>query len=259
MHTSRNMLKMDLLRLIKSRDFWGGIGLIVFFLWFGIWDDFKISSSDVVYYYSLSHLTIFRQFSLAVSAALCATYFCDEWNTKAFWYYDIRIGLKKYSSVRCLSTMISGGMAAVFGDIFFIGSLGIQRTWFDADKSGTRLVMGALRDFIRPQDYIQYFVFSILVLFMRNALFALAAFYLSTLIPNRFVTVVSPVILWFALSFVSSKLRIPNCFDLTAIYSGRCNMGSPYIWFIYVFSITGMLCLIFMKLCGRSLCKRIEK
>ena len=65
MRVSLNLLKMDLLRLVKSLDFWGGIVLIFFFLWFGIWDDFKISSADVVYYVSLSHLTIFYQLSLA--------------------------------------------------------------------------------------------------------------------------------------------------------------------------------------------------
>lgn len=65
MRVSLNLLKMDLLRLVKSLDFWGGIVLIFFFLWFGIWDDFKISSADVVYYVSLFHLTIFYQLSLA--------------------------------------------------------------------------------------------------------------------------------------------------------------------------------------------------
>ena len=60
MRVSLNLLKMDLLRLVKKSGFLGRH--CAYFLFSLVWEYgmiFKISSADVVYYVSLSHLTIF--------------------------------------------------------------------------------------------------------------------------------------------------------------------------------------------------------
>lgn len=259
MNISLNMLKSDLSRMFKSTEFLIGVFLVFSLLWLGIWDDFKVSSADVVYYYSLSHFTMYSQISLALSASLCAIYFTNDWNTNTFWYNIVRIGTKNYCRTRCLSTIISGGLVVILGEILFIISLSLQRQWFDMQKSGTRLVTLALESTIVKHDIFLYFLFSLIVVFLRNATFSMIAFYISTFITNRFVTVVSPIISWFILSFIGSKIKLPCLINLTSLYSGFCNFGNAQLWLIYVNIISTALYFILVKLIYINLCKRKEK
>ena len=253
------VVKGDLLRVLKSPRPYIALLMMVFLLWMGIWDDFVLSHSDVVYYYGLAHITIFPQIVLTLSASLCAVFFCEEWNSKAFWQISLRLGVKRYCYGRCISTILSGGLMAMLGETLFFLSLITQRPLFYPEEEGARVAMPQLAACVREKDFVTYFVLSILMSFFSYSLFALAALVVSTWLPNRFVTMVSPMIIWFSLGVINQLFSVPLFLDVPSLMLGYGDMGNCYAWFVYTVLISILLYVLLSKLCYIGICRRIEK
>lgn len=259
MKLSYGLLKADMLRLARGKMLYISIALIFALMWLGIWDDFKMNSEgDATYFYGLAHLTLFYQITFPASAALCAIYFCDDWNTKAFWLYSGRCGVKSYCYSTCAAAMISGGLAVVAGEMLFLLSL-IPRYkgFFLPDE--IHLAPYVLREIAHNGNVLAYYALNLLAAFMRNTLLSMVALSVSTFIPNRFVTICSPLITWMLLSFFSAALDLPTTVNILYVYTGRCNIQSAGTWIFYVVILTVALCTLLVHLCSWSMCRRIEK
>lgn len=111
-----------------------------------------------------------------------------------------------------------------------------------------------------PNNAYIYLIFSLIVLFLRNSLFSLLAFYFSTYITNKFFTIISPLLVWFSLLFFSKYLQIiPSYLDFTRIYTMNFYFNTTNISLIWIICITFLGFIVFYFLIKTNLKKRIHK
>lgn len=229
--------------------------LIVCLFWMGIWDDFKISDNDVVYYYSLSRTTLFNRISLSIVASITAVLFCDEWESKSIWMYGTRVGVKGYVNKRIVSIVLSTIFVIVSAHLFFIISLSLNRSWYTPVHDDYRLVCYPLRAFIQAGDIWKYYVFDILSNILKFSTFSVIAFVASIWSANKFVSISTPVIVWYFSSYLMSFLHCPEGLILSNIFDGNCSISNPYLWVLYLCVVSiGMI--VVMSCLGYTLLKK---
>lgn len=255
----KNLINANIKHILRRPELYLSPIIIAGLLWLSIYDDYRVSNSDVVYYYGLAKLSIFSKLSLALSATITAVDFCNDWNSRFFWSNCIRCGVRKYSLGKCLLSIFSGGLVAIVGEIIFILTLCVTRPIFDFSVENPSIAIPALKSLLDNQQYLSYFAICLISLFLRNSLFALIALYVSTFITNRFVTIVSPIIVWFALSFVGSILGLTPLLRADVIFEGYYDMGNAFIWLLYLVCFTVFCEIGITMLCKKSLSRRIEK
>lgn len=259
MKLSYGLLRADMLRLFKSRTLYISVALIFALMWLGAWDDFRLDpDAEATYLYGFTHSTLFYEISFPASAALCAVYFCDDWNTKAFWLYSGRCGVKSYCYTTCAAAMLSGGLAILAGELLFIISLIPRHTGLYLPE-GIHLSRYALKEVARSGNVLAYYALNLSAAFMRNMMLSMVALCVSTIITNRFVTICSPLIIWMMLSIVITAVHLPTVVNPIYVYRGSCKIQSAGIWILYVAVLTFALCALLVHLCCWSMCRRIEK
>lgn len=136
--------------------------------------------------------------------------FCEDYNSGYVNAIALRTGVKKYSIRRCASVALSGG--AVMGLIVTVtiilcaAAAGLPETAESADFM--RHTIWARMDIILPFNGLFFYTGRVLLGILFGMLWALVGLLISTLVTNRYVTLVAPFVLYQALWYLLSLTPI---------------------------------------------------
>ncbi len=214
MHSIRS-IRMDIQRAFCSNLFIAGILCTVGVCYLNIsWDNMLAPSVM----YLVAGLAFGSQVQvLFVCGALpYATAYLNDWNNGYIRLLVIRGNLRSYLRSKVLVTALSGFFSVFIGKLLFVSSLCLFYPWtseFDVpDKIGVNLLY-----YIHPWAY---FIGDALLYALAAAGFAVMALLVSGFVLNTFVTIASPLVLFFAITSIYQIFHLPQGIDLNALTMG---------------------------------------
>ena len=148
----------------------------------------------------------------SVSIVLCvlpvlafSTQLADEWNSKVSRDWLMRAGVSRYVIAKIIVSAISGFFVIFLGLLLFIGIHSINMPLFQynhTDHAYARL-MEEGKLFLGFACYVSNYSLS-------GLLTAVCGTFVSAFIPNRFVSVSAPLVLYFSLMRITERLLLPQ-------------------------------------------------
>lgn len=168
-----------------------------------------------------------------------ATTFATEWEERATSFWLIRSGVKNYVVSKIIVSAISGFMTTFIAILLYALILLIKLPFFTKIATGDAYV--SLLEMGMP---IRYLLFSAAHLSLSSALFATVALWVSTYIPNRFTTIVAPIVLYFMLYRLTRFWDLPPYLNLGTLLEGTYQAGSPLTTMMLKLGIVMVFCII---------------
>ncbi|MBU5485121.1 hypothetical protein KQI86_12325 [Clostridium sp. MSJ-11] len=230
-----NTLVMDIRRSFLSIGFITSVIGTCFIYFLGDWIDILWGRSDVLTYFFIS-ISIGRviQFTILLSALPYTISFCTDWNSKYIRPCIMRTGVNKYGWSKVVSCYLSGTMSIALGSWLFIILLmfkfplvSTSSQYYEACKN---TMFG---QFLIDGRHILYFAFRIHLIVMACGFFSVVGLYISTYLPNKFVALTSPFIVYYFLSQLGHELDLPWYLCVDLIIKGNFQLGGDFINIIY--------------------------
>ncbi|GAF66844.1 hypothetical protein BTS2_3749 [Bacillus sp. TS-2] len=167
--------------------------------------------------------------------------YATDWEQKTTSFWMIRSGVLQYAIHKCLMSAVSAFLVTSLGLTLFISIMSIWLPLFS-----TEIAIEAYQPFLVDGKPVLYFFFHITHFSLSASLFAIVALWVSTMIPNKFVALATPVVLYFVAHRLTTTLNIPVYLKALTIVEGYYNGGTPYlslsIKLVTVLAITLPLC-----------------
>lgn len=160
-------------------------------------------------------------------------------------YLVLRSDLRSYLKAKVITTAISGFITVFLGKLLFVATLRVKYSWvlpgeqYDATAQGISRLMA-----INPQGYI---LADAVLYALAAAGFAVLALLISSITKNIFVTVMSPIVLFFMLTSLYQWFHLPQGFDLNGLLMGYIQVYADNllftflhifsVWFIFIFLV----------------------
>lgn len=245
-----NALRIECKRSFTSSGFIIASVAVCFTLFLGAWQDIAYGEGSVVYYYSVALTETFYILFILFCTLPHATSFCADWNSQFIKPYVIRASFPNYQLAKIAACAVSGASAVTLGQVLFII---ILLFFFPVVPVGGLEDANANQIYIRLLEeghYAIYFGALILTISLCSGVFSVLALCISTVLPNLFVIVATPMLCYYALVNLADQLGMPSYLQLNKIYMARCNLGTPFTSFAYVVAfsviVTALLCVAFM-------------
>ncbi|MCK9252374.1 MAG: hypothetical protein M0P55_06415 [Clostridiales bacterium] len=214
--------RIGLARAILSFRFAICLGFLLLAMLLSIWG-FIANAADTIYLLGLTRSGTANAilFFCLLPTLPFATSFAGEWNEGAVPYWAIRLGTVRYAVSKTVVTALSGFVYSACGMLGFVALLSLKLPLFVRSSSGD--VYSVLLDQGRPGTYLFFYVTHFA---FSSALFAVAALWVSSFIPNVFTAISGPLVLYFMLHRLTSTLDIPNAFKAGAIVEQVAGNGT---------------------------------
>jgi len=238
-----NTLYVDLYRAFGSIEFLTAVFGVCIVYYIGAWSEIKFAS-DILYLFRYSSTSsTFYLLLVFVSVLPYTTCFCSDWNNEFIKPAMIRTGIREY----CFSKVIACSLSSGCGIIMFLLTL---KPWYTlvSPSAGnyqfyaTKTLGGS---FLLNGQYYKYFIVYILLGFFAGALWSTAGLLVSAFIPDKFVALCSPFIIYYMLNIAT--MSFPVWLRLNRITEGMCIIGGTFfslcyaaILFITFISIIGL-------------------
>jgi hypothetical protein len=244
-------------------SFIASVILTVCFLIFDMWTDFtngfaeKWQGLSVWYFYFFSVVTMgtYSSNMLPMLAALpFSASYCEEQTAGITPFIVSRTSKETYCVSKILTGVLAGGLTLSLGVLLHTFLLSTQMPLLDADalRQMQDLPYGSA---IRSGTGIGYFLIGAYLAFLRGALSAAAAMTVSAYITNKYVTIVSPLILKFIAVRCYGILKVPNDARLDLLLRGRSSIGTDGGTLLAVSIVVVLLVL----LCGFLFVRRVRR
>lgn len=157
--------------------------------------------------------------------------FATDWEQKVIHPWIIRSGVYPYATAKVITSVLSAFLATFFGLSIFelLASIGLP---FHLNSYGVEPYMY----FIDHNQTVLYFIFYNTHMALSSFIFAGIAFFVSTMIPNKFVTIAAPVVFYYLSHRFTSTLDIPIYTKALTIFEGVYNPGTPAESILYKFT-----------------------
>lgn len=167
-----------------------------------------------------------------------ATTFASEWEQRATSFWTVRTGIRNYAVSKVLASALSGFLTTAVGLNLFFLLMRINLPFFSASSTGD--AYATLLDQDMPIRYLLYHVTHIS---LTSALFAVIALWVSTYLPNKFVTVAAPLVIYFVAHRFTTQLDIPEYLKAITIVEGTYHASTPTMSLLIKLGIVSLLCL----------------
>lgn len=168
-----------------------------------------------------------------------ATTFATEWEERATAFWMIRTGIWNYAVSKVLVSALSGFLTTAVGIILFVL---IALTRFPLfTKVSTGDAYSVLLDAGKPVQYLCYYIAHIS---LSSVLFAVAAVWISTYIPNKYAAVAGPLVLYFVAHRFTATLNIPQYLKVGTIVGWVYGIGTPQKTLLLKLGVVAVLCLL---------------
>lgn len=180
--------------------------------------------------------------------------FCDDYNSGYLKGITARIGAKKYSLQRCLVVMLSGGllMAAIFLIVHLVcaGLANLPET--EETAAFLSRTIWARMNLLFAANGLVLSALRVLLAFLFGSVWALAGLTVSVFLPNRYVTLIAPFVVYQILWLLLEG----NAFNPVYQLRGDSNY-LPSLWFVLGYQICMILLFISVSCIGIK--KRAEE
>jgi len=166
-----------------------------------------------------------------------ATTFASEWQARATNYWIIRSGVRNYAISKIIVSAFSGFLATFAGILLYALILLIKLPLFTHITTGN-----AYAPLLEEGMPVQYLLLSAAHLSLSSALFATAALWISTYIPNRFTAITAPIVLYFTLYRLTRFWELPPFLQLGILLEGTYHAGSPQATIFFKLGTILILC-----------------
>ncbi len=146
--------------------------------------------------------------------------FAIEWEQKAVLPWIIRTGAYPYAICKVVTSVISAFLTMIMGCTLFIIIMSFKFPLYKYGYAGDTYHV-----LLESNHIFTYFTLYIIDFALVSFLFAGIAFFVSTLIPNKFVVLTAPVVIYFVVHRLTSSL--PQNFRAVNLVEGSYNIGSP--------------------------------
>ena len=243
-------LKADIQRFLYSMSFIISI-LLAFILLFRplltnwiTWGFRGIAADAMTLLSEPLALSSFTPFAVLFCALPYSISFCEDYNSGYMRTIIVRIGKFRYIANRIISVMFSGtlAMGIPIATIILLCVIG-----------ATQPITQDTLDWL-PRNWIPYtqhmsglwmFILKILLAMLFGAVWSLMALFISTLIPNRYVTLIAPFVIYQAMWALLPESQWNPLYQLRADFEGL-----PSIWFSFTYQICLTCILVFASALG---------
>ena len=252
-----SLLAVDLRRAILSKRFLlsvCGVTLILFLTVAGVIA--KHRARNVVYLLGMSGssgsmvliLGLLPLFPFAVTYA-------SEWEERAEGFWIIRAGTRSYAAGKAIAAAISAVLVTACGMALFVVIARLRLPLITRPVS----VGDEYSVFLNEGHPVWYLIAYIADISLSSALFAEAALWISTYIPNRFVAVAAPLTLYYLIDSMTYALPIPQYLK-PGSYMGRSMLhaGSPEAALLIKLCAITFFCLLMGVGATRQIGRRVR-
>lgn len=162
--------------------------------------------------------------------------FSVEHQQKALLMWIIRSGVKPYAFYKLTLSILTAFFVTALGIVLVVVLLSI---WFPLRTHGAGVE--AYSVFIINRQYGYYLLFYITHIALGSVLFAVLAFWISTIFPNVYVTLSAPVVCYFVLHRLTSGSNIPLPFQAVYIFEAVYNAGTAWSSLLFKLIIVSVL------------------
>lgn len=200
----------------------------------------KAENMDTLHFFDfLRNVGTFETMLIICCVIPYATSFCIDYNSSYIRLLKSRTGENNYIVSKVVSCGISGGLSIALGMLLFIGLVSLQYPLVDTAGGAYQSILmrvsydgaKAFESFLLSDLYILYFALQIYLIFIVGAFWSVVGLTVSTLIPNPFVALFSPYILYFLQSIFIKNF--PTYLNTINIIQGNYNIGSDIFNFTY--------------------------
>ncbi|MBP1994323.1 hypothetical protein [Paenibacillus eucommiae] len=168
-----------------------------------------------------------------------ATTFASEWEEGSASFWLVRSGVRNYAVSKVVVSAFSGTLTTFAGILLYALILLIKLPFFSTITTGD-----AYAPLLEAGMPVRYLLYSAAHLSLSSALFAVAALWISTYIPNRFTALAAPTVLYFALYRLTRFWDLPLYLNLGTIIEGTYHAGSPQATILFKLGTVTILCLL---------------
>lgn len=182
-----------------------------------------------------------------------ATTFASEWETRATSYWLIRSGVRNYAANKVIVSAFSGFLATFAGILLYALFLMIKLPLFTEITT-----FDAYTPLLEAGMPVRYLLVSAAHLSLSSALFATAALWISTYIPNRFTAISAPIVLYFTLYRLTRFWDLPPFLHLSTLFEGTYHAGSPQATMFLKLGTVVILCTLMGYGIVRQIRRRVQ-
>ncbi len=150
-----------------------------------------------------------------------ATTLASDWEQHAHPFWLIRSGVTHYVMGKMLAGAISAFLTTFLGILLYAVFLLFQLPLFTHISTGDAYAV-----LLEQNMPIIYILARATHLSMSSMLFACLAIWVSVLIPNRFVTLVAPIVIYFMMFRLTRFWGLPDYLNIPVIIEGTYDAGS---------------------------------
>lgn len=189
------------------------------------------TNTSVLYLYEIASHANFWILYLLFATIPGGSLFCFDWDNRYIRSLILRSSKRAYGAASSFTCFVSALLTVLFGEWLFVI---ILRMWFpfylQNDVSILGLENSVYSILITEKQILLYFMIRILIKAFCAAFFAVYAIWLSTKITNVFVTLTSPIILYYLLENLGALLRLPKGMQIATIAKGHYIVGDSVQW-----------------------------
>lgn len=146
--------------------------------------------------------------------------FATEWEERAVLPAVIRAGAKRYAIGKVFASVISAFLSLAVSCVVFIMIMSFMMPIYQSTYAGE-----SYHVLLDNDKIVTFLIFAITDYALRALTFSAIAFFVSTLIPNKFVTLTAPVVVYFFTSRLTSSA--PLGYRVMDFFEGTYIVGSP--------------------------------
>lgn len=245
----KSLINSDMRRVIKSPHFYISIIIGVYVLLRPLKEAiFGSVTGTFSQFMSVPFgLSDFTPFAALFCVFPFADSFCEDYNSGYFRFISLRVGIKKYSLQRCLTVSLSGGIVMAFIVFFALivcALLANQPETFETAQFMSGSIWWRMGVILRYNGFF-LIVCKTLLGFLFGCLWALVGLAVSTIIVNKYVTLIVPFVIYQGLRSILAH----SAFNPGYMLRGD-NELLPSIWFVLAYQIILIVCTSFVAYYG---------
>jgi ABC-type transport system involved in multi-copper enzyme maturation permease subunit len=251
-------IKTELKRAFRSWTFVVAAGLCFVVFLSEVWDDLKgASTSNQALMFSMSLVVSGFLLIAPIIAAIPYSFsFCDDYNTGYYRLLAVRQRYSTYLVSKCLGTALAGGLALSLGTALYAVFLYICFPLYIPGISQAASTLGL--DLIWEHlGYTQgawlLIVVQIVLCMLSGMVWATVGLMFSALVPNRYVAIAIPFILYLTCFLVMSRLGLDRLSPATFLVPYQRSDTTLIEVVLYELVFCAIAATIFYKLAKRRL------
>lgn len=249
-------------RIFLSVGFWGACFGLTVMEQINLLQELSLidlGDTTVLYLYEIGTYSNFWILYLLFAAIPSATLFCSDWENRYIRSLILRSAKLCYAVSNAIACYLTAFLVVLIGDTVFILLLHLQYPWYSAqDMQGLGIDSSIYRTLTNGAGIYVYFLIRTVCKACCAAFTSVFALWLSTIIPNIFMTLASPVIAFYLIENMLAFFQLPAYFQIGSLAKGSVTVGGLASTILYIVVLFSLFAAIFGCLFVCAVKRRVE-